>query len=113
MSDFMKRQLDKILPAKKTPEAQAPTPADVTEKNPGPDPKPAQRLVVWHVPLKNYQILTCYQEGTDPNNPNNLLTVNVRHNRHFLKGMTVPVNQVQGTTFEMCGRLPRWRGDKV
>ena len=113
MSDLLKRQLDKILPAKKTAEPPAPTPPAAIEKKPGPDPKPAQRLIVWHVPLKNYQLLTCYRDGTDPNNPTNLLAVNVRHNRHFMKGMSVPVNQVHGGTFEMCGRLPRWRGDKI
>ena len=46
----------------------------------------------------------------DPNNPNNLVSVQVRNNRNFLPHMKLRVQHVQGTIYNLVGPLPRWRG---
>ena len=107
MNSLIKRTLDKILPQKNAaPPADAPS----QKKSPGPDPKAATVILAWRSPQKNTRLLTAYLPGTDPNNPNNLVSVNVRANHNFLPGMKLTAMQVSATVYDLVGPLPRWRG---
>ncbi len=73
------------------------------------------RLIVWATPSKNSKILIAHLPGTDPTNPLNLVTVFVRDNKNFLRGMVMPgagrqVRQVGEYSFELLGAPPRYRG---
>lgn len=88
-------------PTKKTPPTAVPGP------NPGPV---TELLFAWKAASKNPQLLTAYRPGTDPTNPNNLVTVNVRNNVNFLPHMRLRVSKVKENVFDLVGPLPRWRG---
>jgi len=77
---------------------------------PGPDPTPSEQLQVWTAPVKNRTLLIAYKPGTDPTNPNNLVSVRVRSNHNYVAHMRVRVRLVQGTVYDLVGPLPRWRG---
>jgi hypothetical protein len=112
MSGFIKDTLRKILPPKKTaalPPSGTATPPGAGTK-PGPDPAPTEALLAWHRPLKNLRLLIAYRAGTDPTNPNNLVSVNVRNNVNFLPHMKLRVARVSATVYDLVGPLPRWRG---
>jgi len=84
------------------------------EKNPPPVEFTGE-LVAWAAPTRNERLLVAYLPGTDPNNPLNLVSVFVRSNRNFLRGMKVPgpgrsLNRTGETTYELVGECPRWRG---
>jgi hypothetical protein len=73
------------------------------------------KLVAWAMPAHNKKLLVAYLPGTDPQNPLNLVSLFVRSNLHFLRGMAVPgpgrsVRQVSQSTFELLGEPPRYRG---
>lgn len=107
MSNFLKQALAAITPsAKKTP----PAASAATEKKPGPDPKAPTVLLAWATPGFNPHLLTAYKPGTDPSNPNNLVSVNVRSNANFLRHMKLNAMHVEGTTYDLVGPLPRWKG---
>lgn len=108
MSNFLKDALARVLPSpKKTPPPSAPV---EPVKKPGPDPAAPTVLLAWATPGMNPHLLVAYKPGTDPSNPNNLVTVNVRSNRHFLRHMKLPAQHVEGTIYNLVGPLPRWRG---
>jgi len=69
-----------------------------------------ERLLVWAAPRKNQRILIAYKPATDPRNPNNLVTVNVKDNQNFQLNMVLHVHRVTDTVFDLVGALPRWRG---
>jgi len=96
-----------LLPAKKT--ALNPAPAGA-EKKPGPDPAAPEQLLAWAMPAVNRTLLVAYKPGTDPTNPTNLVSVRVRSNHNFLPHMKLRVQHVEGTTYNLVGPLPRWRG---
>jgi len=102
--------LRKILPSKKNaaPATAAAPPGPGTK--PGPDPAPTEALLAWHRPLKNPRLLIAYHPGTDPTNPNNLVSVNVRNNLNFLPHMKLRVTRASDKVFNLVGPLPRWRG---
>ncbi len=103
------KTVSNILPAKKPAPPIAPPPPPGA-KNPGPDPEAPVLLLAWRAPSLNTQLLVAYKPGTDPNNPNNLVTVQVRANHNFLPGMKLRVQHVEGTIYNLVGPLPRWRG---
>jgi len=96
-----------LLPAKKSAPA-APVPP--AEKKPGPDPKAPMVLLSWRAPSMNPTILVAYKPDTDPTNPTNLVTVQVRDNHRFIPHMKLRVQHVEGTIYNLVGPLPRWRG---
>lgn len=85
---------------------------------PPPAPAPAKKtaadstelLFVWAVPTKNQTILTAYRPQTDPNDPNNLVTVRVRANWNFMPHMRIRASRVSANTYDLVGPLPRWKG---
>lgn len=79
------------------------------EKNPPPVEFQGE-LVAWGVPARNPKLLIAYIEGTDPNNPLNLVSVSVRSNVNFLRGMKLKAVRVENNHFELVGVPPRWRG---
>jgi len=92
------------LPAKKT--AAPPSPA-TPEKKAGLE---TELLLAWAVPKKNPKILMCYKPGEDPNNPLNLVTVNVRANHNFMLNMRLRGSKVSDKVYDLVGPLPRWKG---
>ena len=93
-----------------TPKKSAPiVPPAATEKKPA-DPLATVALLAWRAPEKNARLLIAYKPGTDPTNPNNLVSVNVRSNVNFRPHMKLRVTHSQGTTYDLVGPLPRWRG---
>ena len=113
MSNYLKTAMAKISKAvqgaghEKAPKAPE---VGVAKKMPGPDPAPTEALLAWHRPLKNPRLLIAYRAGTDPTNPNNLVSVNVRNNVNFLPHMKLRVARVSATVYDLVGPLPRWRG---
>ena len=107
MSGFIKQVADKI---KSVVQPAAQPPVVSPEKKPGPDPTPAVMLLAWQAPVKNRQLLIAYKPNTDPNNPNNLVSVHVRDNGHYLRGMKLPARLVKDKEYDLVGPLPRWRG---
>lgn len=99
--------------------ARRPVLALLNEKNP-PAVKFAGRLVAWAMPERNERLVVCYVPGADPNNPLNLVSLRVRSNRNFLRGMAVPAEKGPGAgvavkgvsegVYELSGACPRWRG---
>jgi hypothetical protein len=94
------------------------------ERNPRPV-EFAGRLIVWGMPGHNRRVVVCYVPGTDPTNPMNLVTLSVRDNGNFMKGMEVPPVVKPGQAgsgvtvvkvkeredrFELLGQCPRWKG---
>ena len=98
-----------LLPTKKTAPIEPPAAAPA-KKKPGPDPTPTQVLLVWTVPTMNRTLVVAYKPDTDPTNPTNLVSVRVRANFNFLPKMKLRVRNVEGTTYDLVGPLPRWRG---
>ena len=84
----------------------APAPAAASPKKTA----PLIELLAWRSPLKNPGLLIAYHPKTDPNNPNNLVSVNVRSNLNFIPGMTLQAHQVSEKVFDLFGPLPRNRG---
>lgn len=115
MSGIIKRSLDnlkKILPVK-GPEKLPPLPeGEIVKKAAAPEPYAAVVLKAWQSPTKNRRLLVAYRPGTDPNDPTNLVSVNVRDNLNFMLHMNVNVTPVKGqpNVFDLVGRLPRWKG---
>jgi hypothetical protein len=84
------------------------------DKNP-PPVRFTGSLIAWAAPAHNPHLLIAYLPGTDPTNPLNLVTVLVRSNGNFLRGMELPgpgriINQLRDDAFELQGACPRWRG---
>jgi hypothetical protein len=94
------------------------------EKNP-PPPAPLKfegKLIAWAAPPRNRKVVICYFPGADPYNPMELVSLRVRDNQNFLRGMRIPddkppgskvrVNAVKDSqdVFELMGPTPRWRG---
>lgn len=68
-------------------------------------------LIAWKAPERNEKLLIAYIPGTDPENPHNLVNVQVRSNRHFTRGMRVKnARQTGRISFEVSGPMPRFRG---
>jgi hypothetical protein len=65
-------------------------------------------LIAWSR-APNPRVLLAYRPGTDPADPANHLTVRVRSNENFLRGMELPA-RYGGTYFELTGPPPRHRG---
>ena len=101
MLNTIKNAVTNLLPAKKT----APVPPE--KKAAAPE---TELLLAWAVPKKNPKILICYKPDTDPSNPNNLVTVNVRANYNFLLNMRLRGSKVSDKVYDLVGPLPRWRG---
>lgn len=78
------------------------------EKNPPPAEFHGE-LVAWHCPKRNPKLLIAYVPGSDPENPLNLVSVHVRENTNFLKGMKLKA-AVSGNAYDLVGPCPRWRG---
>jgi hypothetical protein len=71
-------------------------------------------LVVWAVPVKNPRILIAYLPGTDPSNPNNLVTVLVRDNRTFMLNTRLKATKTdRDKVYNLVGSIPKWRGQKI
>jgi hypothetical protein len=104
MSDTIQNAGPTLPTAKKTPPA-APVPAVEKKTPPG-----TELLLAWAVPKKNPKILICYKPDTDPSNPMNLVTVNVRANFNFMLNMCLRGNKVSDKVYDLVGPLPRWRG---
>jgi hypothetical protein len=73
------------------------------------------RLVAWAMPSRNTRIVVGHVPGADPGNPLNLVTILVRDNKNFLRGMEIPgpgreVRQTGEFSFELLGAPPRYRG---
>lgn len=95
------------------------------EKNPPPVAFEG-KLLTWAMPNHNKKVVVCYLPGTDPQNPMNLVTLRVRDNGNFMRGMEIPpapkgkVSVVPRVTitpvkerndvYDLQGALPRWRG---
>jgi hypothetical protein len=98
-----------------------PLPAVEQKDAAGTDSEP-KKLIAWGAPGHNPHVLVCYVPGTDPHNPLNLVTLRVRDNRNFMRGMKIPGdgppgNRVKVTpvrdrenVFDLQGPLPRWKG---
>ena len=86
------------------PEAAAPA-----KKNAPPGPATVP-LIAWMNPPVNTRLLVAYRPDTDPSNPNNLVTVNVRSNVLFMRGMRLNASFVKTGIYDLVGPLPRWRG---
>lgn len=71
---------------------------------------PTELLLVWAVPTKNQKIVIAYRPNTNPNDPNNLVTVNVRANWNFMLNMRMRCSRVSDTVYDLVGPLPRWKG---
>ena len=105
----MLERLKSLLPGKKN---SAPQP------EPGPAQKPAatandittETLLAWQPSKKNPHLLTAYMPGTDPTNPNNLVTVNVKANFNFMPRMKLRVRKAGVNIYDLVGPLPRWKG---
>lgn len=114
MSGFIKRTLEKILTPKEGAKSPAPMVPPEIKKNaaPGPDPQAQTVLLAWRSPPKNPRLLIAYRPGTDPENPNNLVSVHVRANHHFTLHMKLSATAVAGqpNVFNLSGPLPRWKG---
>ena len=97
-----------LLGIEKPPSAQ---PAGATAaKNAPPAP-----LVVWSIAPRNRRLVIAHRVGDDPTDPTKLLTVIVRDNVRFLRGMEVPgpgraLVATGDRAFALQGALPRWRG---
>ena len=98
-----------LLPQKKAAPS-TPSSTPTPEKKPGPDPAAPEQLLAWAMPAMNRTLLVAYKPGTDPTNPNNLVSVRVRSNHNFLPHMKLRVQHVDGTVYNLVGPLPRWRG---
>jgi hypothetical protein len=91
------------------PAAKKAAPQSEPQKKTPPGPT-TELLLAWAVPKTNPRILIAYRPGTDPSNPLNLVTVNVRANHNFMLNMKVRASKVSETVFDLVGPLPRWRG---
>ena len=71
-------------------------------------------LMVWRVPVKNARIVIAYLPGTDPSNPNNLVTVNVSDNRTFMLNTRLRASKTtHEKVYNLVGSIPKWRGQKI
>lgn len=71
-------------------------------------------LVVWAVPVKNPRIVIAYLPGTDPSNPNNLVTVQVRDSHTFMLNTRLKATQTdRDKVYNLVGSIPKWRGQKI
>ena len=95
-----------ILPAKKNA---APV-LDDGKKTPRPDEVKTVVLLAWAMPAVNTRLLVAYLPGSDPTNPNNLVSVNVRSNFNFMKHMKLNASFVNNGVYDLVGPLPRWKG---
>lgn len=68
------------------------------------------KLIVWATPAKNTRLVIAYKPGTDPTNPLNLVSVRVRENQNFLRGMEIQARHIEHTSYEHEGPCPRTRG---
>ena len=73
------------------------------------------KLLVWGVPGLNQRLIVAYVPGSEPENPLTLVSVFVRDNRNFLRGMELPgpgrgLHRTAEMTFNLVGPCPRWRG---
>jgi hypothetical protein len=87
-----------------------PAPEIAAEKKPAP-----LVLIVWAIAPRNPHLVIAYRPGQDPLNPMNLVSVLVRSNSLFLRGMELPgpgrALLVTGRgAFTLDGACPRWRG---
>jgi hypothetical protein len=79
-------------------------------KKPAPAEQTTVQLLSWQPAKKNPRLLTAYKPGTDPTNPNNLVTVNVAANHNFMPHMRLQVRQTSERIYDLVGPLPRWKG---
>jgi len=93
------------------------------ERNPSPmDLAFKGELIVWSAPSHNRNVVICYMPGMDPYNPLNLVTLRVRDNGNFMRGMKIPDSKPPGNkvelkrtrdrddVFVLQGPIPRWKG---
>ena len=109
MLQSLKNTVAHILPKKTAPPAPPAAPAP-PQKNPPPDAIATEVLLAWAMPQKNPRLLTAYKPDTDPTNPTQLLTVNVRANHNFMRGMKLRCRRVSAGVYDLVGPLPRWKG---
>jgi hypothetical protein len=101
----------KFLRAKRDPAPKnAPVEAPAAPKNDAP-----AGLLVWATAPRNRRLVIAYREGDDPMDPTKLVSVIVRENGHFLRGMRLPGPDRQLVVaregvFTLQGSCPRWRG---
>lgn len=74
------------------------------------DEIPTSALRAWQSPTMNTRILIAYPPGSDPTNPNNLVTVRVANNKNFIRHMQLRARRVENSTYDLVGPLPRWKG---
>lgn len=91
------------------------------EKNPPPVRFTGQ-LIAWAAPPHNRKVVICHLPGTDPLQWQNLVTLRVRDNSNFLRGMPIPGTKPPGNrvkvtgvgeredVFDLQGPVPRWKG---
>jgi len=71
-------------------------------------------LEVWAVPVKNPRIVIAYAPGTDPSNPHNLVTVQVRDNRTFMLKTRLKASPTdREKVYDLVGSIPKWRGQRI
>ena len=102
--DSAEKKAPPIVPEKKA--APTPPPAEAAPKATG----AMTELLTWSAPTINRKIVVAYLPGTDPTDPTKLVTVNVRANWNFMKGMRLRANKVSDTVYDLVGPLPRWKG---
>jgi hypothetical protein len=80
------------------------------------------KLIVWAAPPRNPKVVVCYIPGGDPQDPMALVSLRVRDNSNFLRGMQIPDTKPPGNkvkvtpvadrddVFDLQGPIPRWRG---
>ena len=86
----------------------------ISKKTAPPVERTTVTLLVWAVPVKNPRIVIAYVPGTDPSNPNNLVTVQVRDNRTFMLNTKLKASRTdREKIFDLVGAIPKWRGQKI
>lgn len=103
----MLEQLKGLITGKKN--SAPPTPPVADKKN-APGEIATETLLAWQPASKNPHLLTAYKPGTDPTNPNNLVTVHVKANHNFMPRMKLRVRKTGENVYDLVGPLPRWKG---
>ena len=104
----MLNQLKSLITGQKNSAPPAPPVAPTKPAVPG--EQATELLLAWQPAKKNPQLLTAYKQGTDPTNPNNLVSVRVKANWNFMPHMRLRVRKTGENTYDLVGPLPRWKG---
>lgn len=106
----IKTALSGMLPGQKKAPGPEPTATPPKKTPPAPGEGQALTLVAWAMPVTNTRLLVAYKPGADPTDPTKLVSVMVRSNVNFMKGMELTATPVRAGVYDLVGTCPRMKG---